>query len=92
MDGIYDFLIVAREVVDSEAERNMLTKTINSIDKQTNYLSSTMNLTIQTAAAFERIDEALMGKTQDDYDFVVGKIKSLIDKAKRIDSITNELN
>ena len=49
-------------------------------------------LTIQTAAAFERIDEALIGKTQDDYDFVVGKIKSLTDKIKRIEIITNELN
>ena len=52
----------------------------------------TNKFTLQTAAAFERIDEALIGKTQDDYDFVVSKIKSLIDKAKRIDSITNELN
>lgn len=49
-------------------------------------------LTIQTAAAFERIDEALIGKTQDDYDFVVGKIKSLTEKIKRIESITKELN
>ena len=48
--------------------------------------------TIQTAAAFERIDEALIGKTQDDYDFVVAKIKSLVDKVKRIETITNELN
>jgi hypothetical protein len=51
-----------------------------------------MKLTIQTAAAFERIDDALMGKTQDDYDFVVGKIKSLTEKVKRIESVTNELN
>ena len=51
-----------------------------------------MKLTIQTAAAFERIDEALMGKTQDDYDFVVSKIKSLVEKIKRIEVITNELN
>lgn len=48
--------------------------------------------TIQTAAAFERIDEALIGKTQDDYDFVVAKIKSLIEKVKRIEIITNEIN
>jgi len=51
-----------------------------------------MKLTIQTAAAFERIDEALMGKTQDDYDFIVSKIKSLTEKIKRIEVITNELN
>jgi len=51
-----------------------------------------MKLTIQTAAAFERIDEALMMKTQDDYDFVVSKIKALTEKVKRINSITNELN
>lgn len=51
-----------------------------------------MKLTIQTTAAFERIDEALMGKTQDDYDFVVAKIKSLIEKVNRIEKITNELN
>lgn len=53
---------------------------------------SNIKLTLQTAAAFERIDEALMMKTQDDYDFVVSKIKSLLNKAKRIDSITDELN
>ena len=53
---------------------------------------SNTKLTIQTAAAFERIDEALIGKTQDDYDFVVDKIKSLIEKVKRIESITKELN
>ena len=53
---------------------------------------SNIKLTIQTAAAFERIDEALMMKTQDDYDFVVAKIKYLMNKVKRIDSITNELN
>lgn len=53
---------------------------------------SNIKLTLQTAAAFERIDEALMMKTQDDYDFVVAKIKSLMNKVKRIDSITNELN
>ena len=52
----------------------------------------TNKFTIQTAAAFERIDKALIGKTQDDYDFVVAKIKSLTDKIKRIEIITNELN
>lgn len=51
-----------------------------------------MKLTIQTAAAFERIDEALIGKTQDDYDFVVSKIKYLVEKIKRIEVITDELN
>jgi hypothetical protein len=92
MDGIYDFLIIAREVVDTEVERNMLTKTIKSIDKQTNYLSSTMDLTLQTAAAFERLQEALAGKTNDDFDLLVSKIKSLVTRIERIQAITDELN
>lgn len=49
-------------------------------------------ITIQTAAAFERIDEALIGKTQDDFEFVVAKIKSMMNKVKRIETITDELN
>ena len=92
MDGIYDFLIVAREVVDSEVERNMLTKTIESIDKQTNYSTPPMKLTTQTAAAFERIDEALMGKTQDDFDNLLEMLKNLISKANRISVISAEMN
>ena len=92
MDGIYDFLIIAREVVDTEVERNMLTKTIKSIDKQTNYSLPLMKLTTQTAAAFERIDEALMGKTQDDFDNLLVMLKNLINKANRISAISVEMN
>jgi|LauGreDrversion4_2_1035121.scaffolds.fasta_scaffold333815_4 hypothetical protein len=92
MDGIYDFLIIAREVADTEVERNMLSKTIKNIDKQTNYLSSTMDLTIQTAAAFERIDEALMGKTKDDFENLLTMLNTLITKANRISAISAEMN
>jgi hypothetical protein len=92
MDGIYDFLIIAREVADTEVERNMLSKTIKNIDKQTNYLSSGMDLTIQTAAAFERIDEALMGKTKDDFENLLTMLNTLITKANRISAISAEMN
>ena len=51
-----------------------------------------MKLTLQTAAAFERLQEALAGKTTDDFDLVVGKIKSLVTRIERIQAITNELN
>lgn len=51
-----------------------------------------MKLTLQTAAAVERLQEALAGKTNDDFDFLVGKIKSLVTRIERIQAVTNELN
>ncbi len=92
MDGIYDFLIIAREVAETQEEKNRLTKTIESIDKQTNYSLPPMKLTTQTAAAFERIDEALMGKTQDDFDNLLVMLKNLTNKATRISVISAEMN
>jgi len=49
-------------------------------------------LSIQTAAAFERLDEALTGKTNDNFKTVVTKIHSLIEKVEKIDAVSNELN
>jgi hypothetical protein len=51
-----------------------------------------MELTLQTAAAFERLQEALAGKTNDDFDLVVKKIQLLVNRIERIQAITNELN
>ncbi len=49
-------------------------------------------LTIQTAAAFERIDEALMGKTSDEFEDLLLMLNNLTSKANRITAITCELN
>jgi hypothetical protein len=92
MDGIYDFLIIAREVAETQEERDRLSETIKSIDNQTNYSLPLMKLTTQTAAAFERIDEALMGKTQDDFDNLLIMLRNLINKANRISAISVEMN
>jgi hypothetical protein len=51
-----------------------------------------MELTLQTAAAFERLQESLAGKTNDDFDLVVKKIQLLVNRIERIQAITNELN
>ena len=51
-----------------------------------------MDLTIQTAAAFERIDEALMGKTKDDFENLLTMLNTLITKANRISAISAEMN
>lgn len=49
-------------------------------------------LTLQTAAAFERIDEALMGKTLDEFSDLVEMLKNLTNKASRISAISCEVN
>ncbi len=95
VDAIYDFLIIAREVAETSEEKERLSSIITNIDKQTNYSLVSMNdsnLSIQTAAAFERLQEALAGKTNDDFDLVVCKIKSLVNRIERIQAITDELN
>jgi hypothetical protein len=95
VDAIYDFLIIAREVAETSDEKERLSLIIKNIDKQTNYSLVSMNdsnLTIQTAAAVERLQEALAGKTEEDFDVIVDKIQSLVDIIKKIKAITNELN
>lgn len=51
-----------------------------------------MELTIQTAAAVERLKEALAGKTEEDFNAIVDEIQSLVSRIERIQAITNELN
>ena len=95
VDAIYDFLIIAREVAETSDERERLSLIIKNIDKQTNYSLVSMNdpnLTIQTAAAVERLQEALAGKTEEDFDVIVDKIQSLVETIEKIKAITNELN
>ena len=95
VDAIYDFLIIAREVAETLDEKERLSLIIKNIDEQTNYSLVSMNdsnLTIQTAAAVERLQEALAGKTEEDFDVIVDKIKSLVETIEKIKAITNELN
>jgi len=44
-------------------------------------------ITTQTKAAFERIDEALVGKTEDSLDLLIANLDRLLDKAKEIKEI-----
>jgi len=44
-------------------------------------------ITTQTKAAFERIDEALIGKTEDSLDLLIANLDRLLDKAKEIKEI-----
>jgi methyl-accepting chemotaxis protein len=95
VDAIYDFLIIAREVAETLDEKERLSLIIKNIDKQTNYSLVSMNdsnLTIQTAAAVERLQEALAGKTEEDFEVIVDKIQSLVETIEKIKAITNELN
>jgi hypothetical protein len=41
-------------------------------------------ITTQTKAAFERIEEALVGKTEDRLDLLIANLDRLLDKAKEI--------
>ena len=50
------------------------------------------NLTVQTIAAFQRIQEALLGKTDDDFEELTININYLLEKAKDIQNITSEIN
>lgn len=46
------------------------------------------NLSVQTAAAFERITEALIGKTDDDLGVLIQCLDKLSKKAKEIKDIS----
>lgn len=46
------------------------------------------NLSLQTAAAFERIYEALVGKTEDDLSILSLHLKELTRKAKEIQDVS----
>ena len=46
------------------------------------------NLSLQTAAAFERIYDSLMGKTDDDLGSVALHLKELTRKAKEIQDVS----
>ncbi len=94
VDSIYDFIVIAKEVAETEEERNKLETLLEDINNQTDYSIPTVknNLTIQTAAAFERIDEALTGKTSDDFNDLLEMLKELTKKASKISIIKSELN
>jgi len=49
-------------------------------------------LTIQTIAAFQRIQEALLGKTDDSFDELIINLNYLLDKVKDIQRISAEIN
>lgn len=49
-------------------------------------------LTIQTIAAFERIQEALLGKTEDSFDELIINLNYLLEKANDIKNIASEIN
>jgi hypothetical protein len=50
------------------------------------------NLTLQTAAAFERIYDSLMGKTEDDLESLQLHLKELLRKANEIHDVSAALN
>ena len=56
------------------------------------YQMISSDITLQTAAAFERINEALVGRTQDDFYVLIKQLDDLLVKAKRIEAISNEMN
>jgi hypothetical protein len=49
-------------------------------------------LTLQTAAAFERIYDSLMGKTDDNLSSLLLHLKELSRKAEEIHNLTAEIN
>jgi hypothetical protein len=52
----------------------------------------TQNLTLQTASAFERIYEAIMGKTSDDLSAINLHLRELLRKANEVEEIFAEVN
>jgi hypothetical protein len=50
------------------------------------------NLTVQTSAAFERIYEALMGKTEDNLETLTLYLKEFLLKANEIHDVTASIN
>lgn len=49
-------------------------------------------LTLQTAAAFERIYESLMGNTEDDLNSLILHLEELSRKAKEVKDVSAEIN
>lgn len=49
-------------------------------------------ITLQTAAAFERIKEALLGRTDDDLSVLVKQLNELLNKANEIEIVSAEMN
>lgn len=45
-------------------------------------------ITLQTAAAFERIQEALLGKTEDDLKYLSMHLEELLLKAKEVQEVS----
>ncbi len=45
-------------------------------------------MTIQTMAAFERIQDALVGKTDDDLEVLMRSLEELLDKARDIQNVS----
>lgn len=50
------------------------------------------HITLQTAAAFERIKEALLGRTDDDLSILVGNLNQLLSRATQIEEVSAEMN
>lgn len=50
------------------------------------------HITLQTAAAFERIKEALLGRTDDDLSVLVKQLNELLNKANEIEIVSAEMN
>jgi hypothetical protein len=55
-------------------------------------MSNKVELTLQTAASFERIYDALMGETTDDLSSIILHLRELLRKAKEIEEISAEIN
>jgi hypothetical protein len=47
---------------------------------------------LQTAAAFDRIDDALLGKTDDDLNALIEDLEFLLYKAKEIQNVAASFN
>jgi hypothetical protein len=47
---------------------------------------------LQTAAAFDRIDDALLGKTDDDLNELIEDLEYLLYKAKEIQGVSASMN
>lgn len=47
-------------------------------------------ITTQSKAAFERIEEALLGKTEDSLDLLIANLDRLLDKANQIKKMSTE--
>lgn len=45
-------------------------------------------MTIQTMAAFDRIQDALVGKTDDDLEVLMRSLEELLDKARDIQNVS----